>query len=175
MKTKQITQDAMMLALLIICSQLTIPIPSVPLTLQTLAVGLIASVLPIIDTLLVIAIYLILGIVGIPVFSSFAGGFGVIMSPLGGYLIGFLMYGLITSFMLKNLNYSKINIFFSNIAGSVIVLLFGSWWVGIFSHMSFKAAIFVGAVPFILPEIIKICLVVMVAQKVQKVMAINKR
>ena len=66
------------LALLIVCAQISIPIWIVPITLQTLAVGLIATVLPLQLSSAVIAAYLLLGLVGLPVFANFAGGASVI-------------------------------------------------------------------------------------------------
>lgn len=78
-----------MLALLLVCSQLTIPLPMIPLTLQTLVVGLLASILPLRYSLQTILVYLLLGFIGLPVFANFKGGLGVLFSNTGGYLLGF--------------------------------------------------------------------------------------
>ena len=88
-----------MLALLIVCSQLTIPLPMIPLTLQTLAVGLLASILPLRYSLQTILVYLLLGFIGLPVFANFKGGLGVLFSNTGGYLLGFLVYVMIVGSM----------------------------------------------------------------------------
>ncbi len=69
-----ISLAGIMLALLIVCSQLTIPLPVIPLTLQTFAVGLLASILPLRYSLQTILVYLLLGFIGLPIFANFKGG-----------------------------------------------------------------------------------------------------
>src|SRR5574341_25708 len=93
-KTQRLAIIAIAAAFLAISSQITIPLPIVPLTLQTLAVGIIATVLTPLDSILAILVYLILGAIGLPVFAGGAAGFGVILGPTGGFLIGFLFQAL---------------------------------------------------------------------------------
>lgn len=175
MKTKQITQNATMLALLIICSQLSIPLPAIPLTLQTFAVGLIATLMPLQNGLIIICGYLILGTIGLPVFANFTGGVAVIASPLGGYLIGFIVYGLLTSKMLEQRELSWINIINANLLGSMAQLLIGSFWLMLVSHLTIRVALLSGFVPFIVPAIIKIYLVGLVAIRLQKIVSIERQ
>ena len=93
-KTQRLAIIAIAAAFLAISSQITIPLPIVPLTLQTLAVGIIATVLTPLDSVLAILVYLILGAIGLPVYAGGAAGFGVILGPTGGFLIGFLFQAL---------------------------------------------------------------------------------
>lgn len=169
MNAKNLTRNAVMLALLIICSQITIPLPAVPLTLQTFAIGLIASLLPVGDTLLVIGGYLLLGSVGLPVFSSFTAGLAVILGPLGGYLIGFLLYGLVTSGWLKLSGNGTSALVLANLLGASVQLLIGAWWLKVWNGLNWSVALMTGVVPFVLPAIIKLYLVVIIVKRVRRI------
>ncbi|MFQ9706530.1 MAG: biotin transporter BioY [Limosilactobacillus pontis] len=167
MKTKQLTLNAMMLAILIICSQVTIPLPGIPLTLQTFAIGMIATLLPLSDCLLTILTYLLIGTIGLPVFSNFSGGLPVLLSPLGGYLIGFLIYGLITSCILGLTTRTTVTICLANLLGASSQLVIGALWLIPTNHLTLSQAITIGVAPFVIPGILKLFLVVIVAQRLK--------
>lgn len=79
-------------AILAVLSQLSIPLPSgVPVTLQTFAVALCGFALGAKTGTLAVAVYLLLGAIGIPVFAGFMGGVGVFVGVTGGFLWGFLL------------------------------------------------------------------------------------
>ena len=87
----RLTRSAMLVAVVAVCSQITIPLPSgVPVTLQTLAVALCGYLLGPLDGVLTLAVYLALGLMGVPVFSAFGAGFGILLGRTGGFLLGFL-------------------------------------------------------------------------------------
>lgn len=82
---------ALFAALLAVLSQLMIPLPSgVPVTLQTFAVALCGFTLGAKLGTLAVGVYLVLGAIGIPVFSGFVGGIGIFAGVTGGFLWGFL-------------------------------------------------------------------------------------
>lgn len=171
MNAKHLTCDALMLALLIICSQLTIPLPVIPLTLQTLAVGIIASLLTVSDTCLILTTYLLAGSIGLPVFSNFTGGLAVILSPLGGYIIGFLIYGLITSgWLTKSSFLTSYRLFEANLLGASVQLIIGAGWLKIWEHQSWLTAFMTGVFPFIIPALIKIYLVIFITKRLQLIL-----
>ena len=88
---RRMTEAALMAALLAILSQIQIPLPSgVPVTLQTFGVALMGAVLGRRTGTLSILVYLMMGLVGLPVFAGFGGGAGVLAGPTGGFLIGFV-------------------------------------------------------------------------------------
>lgn len=162
--------SGILLAVLIICSQLTIPLPLVPLTLQTLAIGLIASLLPALYATEVVLAYLLLGIIGVPVFAQFSSGFSVILGYTGGYLITFVFYALITASILQKIGYSMISLFIANLIGASFQLFFGALWMVPVLHIDFKVAMTTGVIPFIIPAIIKICLVCVIAKTLRNVL-----
>lgn len=95
MKIKNMALCGMCAAVLILCAWIAFPIGDVSLTLQTFGIFLCLGVLGGKLGSLVIFVYLLLGAVGVPVFSGFRGGFGALLGASGGYLTGFLACGLI--------------------------------------------------------------------------------
>lgn len=173
--SRRLTFNAVMLGLLIICSQLSIPLPGVPLTLQTFAVGLIATLLPATDTMIVIALYILLGAIGLPVFANYTAGLGIIYSAMGGYIIGFLIEGFIISTLLQWCGFYRINIIAANIIGAAAQLFIGSLWLMAFNHVTLLHALLVGFVPFIVPGLIKIYLIYLVAWRLAKVVSFQTK
>lgn len=78
-------------ALLAIATYITIPIPTVSFTLQTLMVVLIGFLLKPLDAFLAVLVYILVGLTGIPVFSNFKGGYEVLLGPTGGFIFSFLV------------------------------------------------------------------------------------
>ena len=90
MKVKDMTLTAVMAALICIAGPLVIPIGPVPLSLATFAVYLAGAALGKKRGTLAVALYLLIGIIGVPVFSGFSGGFQKLAGVTGGYLVGYL-------------------------------------------------------------------------------------
>ena len=98
MTTKRMTRIALCAALLAPCAWLSIPTQP-PFTMQTFGVFLTLLLLGARDGAIAIALYILLGAMGAPVFSGFNGGMGALLGPTGGYIVGFLLicpiYGLL--------------------------------------------------------------------------------
>lgn len=93
MKTQEMTRIAIAIALLTVASQLIISIGPVPITLQTLVVLIIGLTLNKREALVSLLLYLVLGLVGLPVFAGFSGGFSSVLSPSFGFLLSFPICG----------------------------------------------------------------------------------
>ena len=117
-KTMQMAEMALMSAVLCVISPFTIPVPAspVPLSLALFGVYLSAMLLGVKKGTLSVLIYLLLGSVGLPVFSGFSGGIGMLAGPTGGYLIGYLVGGVVMC-LLEYLPWGKV--------GRVITLIVG--------------------------------------------------
>lgn len=90
-KAKNLCFSALFAALIAVCAQLTVPMPSgVSFTLQTFAVALCGYLLGLRWALVSVLVYLLTGAAGAPVFTGFNGGFHALLGPTGGFLIGFL-------------------------------------------------------------------------------------
>ena len=88
---RQITICALMIAALILCTQISFNLPGgIPITMQTFAIALIGFLLGLELGTFIIVVYLIFGLIGLPVFSNFGSGPAKLAGPTGGYLIGFI-------------------------------------------------------------------------------------
>lgn len=90
MAVRNMTRCALFAALLAVCAWLSLPMGAIVISLQSFAVFLALGVLGGKLGTVCVAVYLALGAVGLPVFTGFQGGFGVLLGPTGGYLWGFL-------------------------------------------------------------------------------------
>lgn len=160
---------ALFAGLLAVCSWISIP-AAVPFTLQTFAVFLTFLLLPARQGLLAVAVFLLLGAVGLPVFSGFRGGLAALFGPTGGYLTGFLLTGLIC------LGFEKLprKDLPARLTGLVLGLLVcyavGTVWFTVTytaGKMTFGKALTLCVLPFLIPDAAKLCLAVLVARRVK--------
>ncbi|MFA7636710.1 MAG: biotin transporter BioY [Monoglobales bacterium] len=172
MKTKDLTEISLFTAIIVMCAYITIPY-TIPFTMQTFGIFLAISVLGKNKGSLAILIYLLIGAIGIPVFSGFRGGLGVLLSYTGGYIIGFLAGGYISGLIGEYIGKTYIKQLISMLAGLLVCYIFGSLWfyfvytnntgsIGIISVLT------TCVVPFIIPDIAKIALAVYIGKKVKR-------
>src|SRR5699024_4643953 len=117
---------ALFAAIIGILAQITIPIPLVPITGQTLAIGLAATILGSRYGTYSTILYILMGAIGIPVFAAMSSGFGVIFGPTGGFIVGFIPAAFMIGFYLEKTNYSVTNACIANVIGMFITLIFGT-------------------------------------------------
>lgn len=161
-KTLDMIYVGIFVILIAICSWISIP-TLVPFTLQTFGIFLTFILLGGKRGTMTIIIYILLGIIGIPVFSGFRGGIGVLFGTTGGYILGFLLSGL---FMWKmELFYSKKPwiLALSMFIGLLLCYTFGTVWFMVV-YAKHTGMIGLGSVlswcviPFIIPDLIKLTL-----------------
>ncbi|BAL62771.1 ECF transporter substrate-specific protein BioY [Melissococcus plutonius DAT561] len=138
-----------------ILSQLSFPIGIIPLTGQTFAIGLAATLLGKKIGTISILIYLLLGLIGLPVFAGMTAGFGVLFGVTGGYLIGFILNGWLTGMILEKTTFNYQYGIIANLIGSMVPMITGTLWLKLFSNSSWETAWMTGFLPFIIPWIIK--------------------
>lgn len=138
-----------------IISQITIPLGLVPLSLQTFIVGLTVTLLGRKVGTWAIIIYLLLGLIGLPVYAGGGSGIASLLGPTGGYLVGFLFTGLVLGTLLEKVPTTLFWIVLANLIGFIVTLLFGSVWLKFAADMTWSAALLSGFVGFLLPEVIK--------------------
>lgn len=95
MKARNMAQCALFAALLTLCAWISIPTADIAFTLQTFGVFLTLGLLGGKRGTAAIGVYLCMGAIGLPVFTGFRGGLGVLMGATGGYIAGFLASGLV--------------------------------------------------------------------------------
>ena len=177
MNVKRIVLISFMAILIAICSWITIPM-TVPFTLQTFAVFMVLFLLGGIDGLISILLYIVLGLIGVPVFSGFQGGVGHILGPTGGYIIGFIAIGIIYflfELISRNSNNKKKMImgFISLSIGLVVCYLIGSIWFYVVTkgeNYSFFKILLLCVIPYILPDLVKLFLAFTVSMRLKKIL-----
>lgn len=169
MKTRNLVLTGIMAALLAICAWISIP-TAVPFTLQTmgvfLAVGLLGGKLG----SLAVGVYLLLGAVGLPVFSHFTGGVGALIGTTGGYLLGFLLIALVMWAAEALLGKGSMVYLCSAVVGLAVCYLFGSvWYLYLYSAGGASADMLTVlgwcVFPFIVPDLIKLALAFVLSRR----------
>ncbi len=152
-------------AVIVICSFITVPAP-IPFTLQTLGIFIACFYLDFVASFCSVAVYILLGVVGLPVFAGFQGGLSAIFGPTGGFILGFLFIPLING-ILSKLFGTKFRVLYM-ILGLVLCYLLGSVWYLIYLEKSSYFAVLLTAVlPFVIPDIIKLILAERIARLLQ--------
>ena len=153
--------------LLAISSKVQVPFWPVPMTMQTFVVFLIGMTYGVRLSFATVAVYLLEGAVGLPVFAS-GGGFSYLLGPTAGYLYGMLFASVAISYF-ANLGFSKtyFKSALSLIVGSIIIFTFGIIYLG--SIIGYEKAIAGGLLPFIPSELFKISLAVALIPTIQKI------
>lgn len=154
-KTYGLVLTAFGAAIIAVLAQITIPLPLVPVTGQTLAIGLIVTILGLKYGSLSVLVYCLLGAIGLPVFTGFSGGLSIIAGPTGGYIIGFIPTAVWMGWYLNKFGYTYLHGLIANVSGMMLTLAIGTLWLKVAADLSFTAAFMAGAAPFILLEIIK--------------------
>lgn len=159
MKTKNMVLCAVFAAILSVLAVITIPIGPVPITLAFLGVMLTGIVLgPKLGSISVF-VYLLLGCIGLPVFSGFKGGFQVLLGPTGGYAWSYIIMAFIIGFMTKKLPHKKwlslLKIFFSCIVGIIVGYAAGTIQFIAITNTGLAASLALCVLPFIPFDIAK--------------------
>ncbi len=170
-KTKQLTYGGALTALIAVCAWLTIPSPTVPFTMQTFGVFFTLFFLGGKGGTLVVLAYLLLGAVGAPVFAGFQGGVGALFGMTGGYLLGFLAISLV--YWMINPKENRFLSCFAMILGLVVCYILGTLqFVLLYSaqveEMGFVAGLSLCVFPYIIPDLLKLCLAQQMAQRLKK-------
>ncbi len=113
-------------------------------------------------------LYLVIGMIGIPVFSGFGAGLGKVAGPTGGYLIGFIFMAVISGICIEKFSKSTVLQIIGMIVGTVVCYLFGTIWLAYQAGMSFYAALAAGVLPFIIGDFIKIIVSAMLGPILRK-------
>lgn len=175
-KTYNIVLAGISAALIAVCAWIAIPVGAVPITLSTLGIFLILMSEGFKRGTAAIAVYLLLGLVGIPVFSNFKGGPAVLVGPTGGFLIGYIPMALVFALLVKILRVRTMTGFkkilfniLSAVCSEIVLYLFGCVWLMLTSgNKDVMNVLSVCVLPFIIPDIVKITVASLVSQRLAK-------
>ncbi|MFW6134276.1 MAG: biotin transporter BioY [Elusimicrobiota bacterium] len=165
MKTKKIVFISLFAVLTGVGALIIIPIPfsPVPITLQTLFCILSGAILGKTAGAASQAVYLAIGSAGLPIFSRGGSGFGYIIGPTGGYLLGFV-FGSFLCGLIKE----KGSLILGMISGIGIIYVMGAVQLKLVTGFNWSKSIIVGIIPFLLGDIIKIFLGYGVYKRLEK-------
>ncbi len=167
--TKDMLMVALVAALTAVGGWLSIPLKPVPFTLQVFFVLLAGMVLgPNLGALSQI-VYVLLGVVGLPVFANGASGPGTLVGPTGGYLIGFVVGSYVVGLLHSGKDRPLFIRIISPLVGLFVIYLFGAVQLSYVTGFSPVKALAVGVAPFILFDLIKAVLAAIVADRLKAV------
>lgn len=159
-------------ALIAVCSWITIPM-AVPITLQTMGVCLVAGLFGLKRGTLSILVYILLGAIGLPVFSNFGGGLGALLGSTGGYIIGFIFTAIIVGFASDKFKGKLLALIISMVIGIIVCYAFGTAWFAVVyakSNEPASLATILGwcVIPFLIPDAVKIALAAVLTNRLKK-------
>ncbi len=162
MKKINIAQMAMigvMTAVICVLAPFTIPIGVIPLSLANFAIFLSIYLLGTWKGAISLLLYLLIGLIGVPVFSGFSSGPAKLFGPTGGYLVGYFFMAIVAGIFIEKFDGKKLPALCGMLLGTIILYLFGTAWLAYQAKMTFQAALWAGVIPFILGDLIKIIIV----------------
>lgn len=170
---KDMALIAVFTALITVCSWISVPIGPIPFTLQTFAIFTTAGLLGTKRSLITVCVYILLGLIGVPVFSQFKAGPTVLTGPTGGYIIGFIftviIIGIITRLAAKRENpVRSIMIIASMIVGDVACFATGTVYFMFIMKMDFISSLSLCVFPYIIPDLIKMLIALIIVDRVKK-------
>ena len=170
-KTKTMALIGVMAAVTCILGPLSlaIPVSPVPISLTNLAVYFAIYVLGMRRGTISYCIYLLLGLVGLPVFSAFTGGAGKLFGPTGGYIIGFIFTALIVGLMTEKLGKKLWVEIVSMILGLAVCYAFGTAWFMFQMKMGLVESLLLCVVPYLIADALKIAFSAVLVNRLDKV------
>lgn len=163
-----LTLIGVMAAVICILGPLSLPIGIVPISLTNLAIYFSVYVLGQKKGTLSYIVYLFIGLVGLPVFSGFSGGFTKLFGPTGGYLIGFIFMAFISGIFIDKFSTKIYMCFLGMILGTIVTYIFGTAWLAYQLNMTFNASLAVGVIPFIPGDIVKMVIALFIGPQIKK-------
>ncbi len=155
---------SLLAALTAVGAYIAIPIGPVPIVLQNLFILLAGLLLGPKWGSASVAVYLLAGILGLPVFAGGTGGIGRIVGPTGGYLLGFLPAVYLIGLISKKGGQNTVMDVVAMIAGTIVIYACGVAWLKTLTGMTLAKTLAVGMYPFLIGDAIKIAAALPIAR-----------
>lgn len=164
----QMTIMGLMAAVICILGPLSIPVGVVPISFTNLAIYFVLYTLGMKKGTISYIIYMLIGFIGVPVFSNLTGGPSKLLGPTGGYLIGFAFMALVAGFFIDAFFDKWYLCILGMMLGTAICYVFGSVWLSYQAHISARAAFAAGVIPFIPGDLAKILIAAFIGPQIRK-------
>lgn len=169
-RSRSVVFTALSIALIAVCANVTIPIGPIPFTMQMFAIPFMIQILTPKQATAAIFGYLILGLIGLPVFSGMRGGFGVLLGPTGGFLWAYLIgvpVGAVVLALFRKRGIDNLATGFLAGCTFTVVAYIGGWlWYMVMANVSPLQSFLVTVAPFVVLDLIKVVLAVLAARAV---------
>lgn len=156
MKAQKIAVTGILAAIICLLAPFSVPVGAIPISLATFAIYIVSCMVKTKISVCAVIIYILLGAVGLPVFSAFSGGLHIITGVTGGYIIGYIPCSLIIGLLTDKFENKKFVYPFSMLLGTAACYLVGILWYMYHTESSFASAAAVCIIPFFVGDIIKI-------------------
>ena len=169
--TKQMTLIALMTALTCILGPLSIPLPfsPVPISFTNLVLYFSVFVLGTKFSTISYIVYLLIGLVGLPVFSGFSGGPAKVAGPTGGIWFGFVFFDSDRRIFCGSIFKGKLSFaVLGMVLGTIVCYLFGTIWLSMQLNIGFVAGLGVGVFPYIPGDLVKIAIACIIGPKIRR-------
>ncbi len=172
-KTRDIVFIALFAVLMAVCAWISIP-TAIPVTMQTFGVFLTLNFLGGKKGTVSVCIYLLLGLIGLPVYANFTSGIGILMGMTGGYMVGWIFSGLVMWLLEKLLGRKLWAQVVSMLIGLIVCYIAGTaWFMVVYAQSSGPIGLWTAllwcVVPFIIPDIVKLGLALWLSQRLEKI------
>ena len=170
--TRGLVFCALFTALIVILSQIQLPIGPVPVSLATLGVMLCGLLLGWRWGVLAVGAYILLGAVGVPVFAGFQGGAGRLVGPTGGYIVGYLFYALLSGLNIPPLQERFWGRCILLLWGTAVCYGLGTAWFTYMSGRTLAESLSLCVIPFLPGDAAKIALASFLTPRLRKALRI---
>lgn len=167
MKTQSLTKIALLAAILAIFGPLSLPLGPIPLSLASFFIYLALYILGRKDGLISLSIYILLGLIGLPVFSGFGAGPSKVLGPTGGFIIGYLALGFIGGYFVDKYPKSSSKQFLGLLLANLVLYIFGASWLAYQASINLRASLTLAVFPFIPGDLLKILLAIKLGPKLR--------
>lgn len=159
---------ALMTAVVCVLAPFSIPVGVIPVSMATFGLYLAVRILGGKKATIVCLMYLMIGFVGLPVYSGFTGGPAKLFGPTGGYLIGYLLLTAIAGVFVDKFAGKKGFCLLGYVLGTVACYLVGTLWLAVQMKIEFGLAFVIGVLPFLPGDICKIVLALWLGEVVRR-------
>ena len=166
-KIYEMTTCALFAALMCIFGPMSLEIGPVPISLTNLVIYIAVYLLGAKGAAISYMLYLLLGAVGLPVFSDYSGGLGKLLGPTGGYLAGFVFICIIGGIVIERTNANPVWAIAALIVSTAIAYAFGTVWFIIVAKYELNQALAVCVYPFIPFDLAKIVIATVLGKTVR--------
>jgi len=165
--TRVMTRIGLCVALCAVSSYISFPLPFTPamVTALTIMVNLVGFVLNPREAFITMLVFVLLGAVGVPVFVGGTSGFGKLLGPTGGFILGFLLAAPLISFFRHGQNNFKRNVFLGIAVGMIVIYIAGAISMYLVAHYSLWQTLVAAVFPFIFGDIVKVLIAATLAKK----------